>query len=208
MTTVILCRHGETDWNRLGRYQGKTDVPLNARGREQARALARALRDEPIAAVYSSTLDRAYETAREIARLHGVEVVRDARLDEINQGLWEGLRRDEIVLTHREIHERWLESPLDLRLPEGESLEEVRARVRQALDDILLLHAAQTVCIVAHSVSMAVVKHELQGLSLHDALRTLPQNASWERIDVGEASRRDGPPPLPEGEGTLRLGEG
>ena len=208
MTTVILCRHGETDWNRLGRYQGKTDVPLNARGREQARALARALRDEPIAAVYSSTLDRAYETAREIARLHGVEVVRDARLDEINQGLWEGLRRDEIVLTHREIHERWLESPLDLRLPEGETLEEVRARVRQALDDILLLHAGQTVCIVAHSVSMAVVKHELQGLSLHDALRTLPQNASWERIDVDEASRRDGPPPLPEGEGTLRLGEG
>ena len=186
MTTVILCRHGETDWNRLGRYQGKTDVPLNARGREQARALARALRDEPIAAVYSSTLDRAYETAREIARLHGVEVVRDARLDEINQGLWEGLRRDEIVLTHREIHERWLESPLDLRLPEGETLEEVRARVRQALDDILLLHAGQTVCIVAHSVSMAVIKHELQGMSLPDALRTLPPNASWERIPVRE----------------------
>ena len=200
MTTVILCRHGETDWNRLGRYQGRTDIPLNDRGREQARALADALRAEPIAAVYSSTLARAYDTADEIARVHGVEVVRDARLDEINQGLWEGLRREEIVVDHREIHERWLESPLDLRLPEGETLEEVRDRVRAALDDILLRHAGRTVCIVAHSVSMAAVKHELQGLSFADALRTLPKNASWESIRVDDARRYD-QLPLPGGEG-------
>jgi len=182
VTDVILCRHGQTDWNRLGRYQGKTDIPLNERGQEQARELARSLREEPIVAVYSSTLARAYDTAREIARLHELEVRRDPRLDEINQGLWEGLRRDEIVVSHAELHARWVESPLDLRLPEGETLEEVRARVRAALDDILLLHADRTVCIVAHSVSMAVVKHELQGLSLADALRALPRNASWERI--------------------------
>ncbi len=100
VTDIILCRHGETEWNREGRYQGKTDIPLNGRGREQARQLAASLRDEPIAAVYSSTLARAYETGVEIARLHGLEVKRDPRLDEINQGLWEGLRREEIVLTH------------------------------------------------------------------------------------------------------------
>jgi phosphoserine phosphatase len=182
VTDVILCRHGETEWNRLGRYQGKTDIPLNERGREQARELARSLREEPIAAVYSSTLARAYETAVEIARLHGLDVTRDPRLDEINQGLWEGLRREEIVLAHGELHARWLDHPLDLRLPEGETLEEVRERVGAALDDIFLLHADRTVCIVAHSVSMAVIKHLLQDLSLAEALRTLPRNASWERI--------------------------
>lgn len=185
-TRVILCRHGETEWNRLGRYQGRTDVPLNERGREQARELARSLCNEPIAAVYSSMLDRAYETALEVARVHRLDVQRDPRLNEINQGLWEGLRRDEIVAAHGELHASWLDYPLDLRLPEGETLEEVRERVRAALDDALLLHLGTTICLVAHSVSMAIVKHELQGLSLPDALRTLPKNASWERIEVAD----------------------
>ena len=186
MTVVILCRHGETDWNRSGRYQGRTDVPLNDRGREQARELARSLQGEPIAAVYSSTLERAYDTALEIARLHDLEVRRDPRFDEINQGLWEGLRREEIVSAHGELHARWLGYPIDLRLPEGETLEEVRDRVRGALDDAMLLYLGRTICIVAHSVSMAMVKHELQGLSPPEALRTLPKNASWERIEVAD----------------------
>ncbi len=190
MTDVILCRHGETDWNRLGRYQGRTDTPLNARGLEQARELAESLRGRPVSAVYSSTLARAYDTALEIARLHGLDVTRDRRLDEINQGLWEGLRRDEIVLEHGELHERWMAYPSDLRLPRGETLDEVRVRVRAALDDIVARHPNGTVCIVAHSVSMAVIKHELQGLSLPNAMRTLPKNASWEWIE-GEVPAAD-----------------
>lgn len=186
MTTIILCRHGETDWNREGRYQGRTDVPLNERGRQQARELADRLAKRRIDAVYSSTLARAYETALEIARVHGRPVRRDPRLDEIDQGLWEGLRRDEIARRHPRELSAWQHHPIDLRLPEGETLEEVRVRVRAALDDIMLLHEGKVVCIVAHSVSMAVVKHELQGLSLAEALATLPANASWECIHVPE----------------------
>lgn len=186
MTEVILCRHGQTDWNREGRWQGRTDVPLNERGREQARELAETLRDQPVAAIYSSTLERAYETALEIARVHRLHVQRDPRLDEIDQGAWEGMRRDEIVVTHPRELKSWTSFPIDLRLPGGETLAEVRARVQEALDDIILLHEGRTVCIVAHSVSMAAIKHELQGLSLPDALRNLPPNASWERIPVGE----------------------
>jgi len=186
VTEIILCRHGETDWNREGRWQGRTDVALNERGRRQARELADTLRDQPVGAVYSSTLARAYETALEIARARDLRVQRDVRLDEIDQGAWEGQRRDEIVASHPHELERWKEYPIDLRLPGGETLEEVRQRVRAALDDIILLHEGRTICIVAHSVSMAVIKHELQGLELPDALRTLPANASWERIPVGE----------------------
>jgi broad specificity phosphatase PhoE len=186
VTEIILCRHGETDWNREGRWQGRTDIPLNERGRRQARELADTLRDQPVGAVYSSTLARAYDTALEIARVHDLRVHRDARLDEIDQGAWEGRRRDEIVVSHPDELERWKSYPIDLRLPGGETLVEVRQRVRAALDDIILLHEGRTICIVAHSVSMAVVKHELQGLALPDALRTLPGNASWERIPVRE----------------------
>jgi phosphoserine phosphatase len=184
VTSIILCRHGETDWNTQGRYQGRTDVPLNARGREQARALACHLADERVDVVYSSTLERAYDTAVAIAQVHGLDVRRDPRFDEIDQGSWEGLRRDEIALRHPAELAAWQHHPLDLRLPGGETLEEVRLRVRAALDDLMLLHSGKVICLVAHSVSMAVVKHELQGLSLREALASLPANASWERIPV------------------------
>ena len=186
MTEILLCRHGQTDWNVHGRYQGRTDVPLNAFGRQQARELAETLEDYRIDVVYSSTLDRAYDTALEIARPRGLEVRRDPRLDEIDQGLWEGMRHDEIMLHHPEKLTAWQHHPIDLRLPEGETLEEVRVRVRAALDDMMLLHQGMVICVVAHSVSMAVVKHELQGLTLRQALATLPKNASWERIPVPE----------------------
>jgi phosphoserine phosphatase len=186
VTEIILCRHGQTDWNVHGRYQGRTDVPLNEYGRQQARELAGRLEDRRIDVVYSSTLERAYDTALEIARPRGLEVRRDPRLDEIDQGLWEGMRHDEIMLHHPEKLLAWQDHPIDLRLPEGETLEEVRLRVRDALDDMMLLHQGRAICIVAHSVSMAVVKHELQGLTLREALRSLPANASWERIPVPE----------------------
>ena len=186
MTEIIPCRHGQTDWNTQGRYQGRTDVPLNEFGRQQARNLADTLADMTIHVVYSSTLERAYDTALEIARPRGLEVRRDARLDEIDQGQWEGMRHDEIMLRHPEKLAAWQDHPIDLRLPEGETLEEVRVRVRDALDDMMLLHQGRTICVVAHSVSMAVIKHELQGLTLRQALATLPANASWERIPVPE----------------------
>ena len=184
MKEVILCRHGQTDWNTQGRYQGRTDVPLNEFGRQQARDLSQTLADVTIDVVYSSTLERAYDTALEIASMRGLEVRRDPRLDEIDQGLWEGMRHDEIALRHPEKLAAWQDHPIDLRLPEGETLAEVRNRVRDALDDMMLLHQGRIICVVAHSVSMAVIKHELQGLSLRDALASLPANASWERIAV------------------------
>lgn len=185
-TEIILCRHGQTDWNREGRYQGRTDVPLNELGRQQAVELSNSLADRKIHAVYSSTLERAYDTAVAIARPRGLDVRRDPRLDEIDQGLWEGLRRDEIALRHPEELTAWQKHPIDLRLPGGETLDEVRLRVRAALDDLMLLHLGEVICIVAHSVSMAVIKHELQGLTLPQALAALPANASWERIPVPE----------------------
>jgi len=94
---LLLVRHGETVWNREGRYQGVIDVPLSPEGERQAAALAVQLRSEPLAAVYSSTLRRAYYTAVPIAAAHGLTVIRDPRLNEINQGQWEGLRPAEIV---------------------------------------------------------------------------------------------------------------
>ena len=95
MTTLLLVRHGETDWNRLGRWQGHSDTPLNARGREQARELAPQL--DGVDVVYSSDLARARETAEILAEELGADVRLDARLRERGFGAWEGLTAAEIV---------------------------------------------------------------------------------------------------------------
>jgi broad specificity phosphatase PhoE len=94
VTTLLLARHGETDWNREHRWQGHAGPPLNDTGRRQALALAQRL--PVVDAVYSSDTERAYETAQIVAEPRGLEVRTDARLREVNFGLWEGLTRGEI----------------------------------------------------------------------------------------------------------------
>ena len=181
---LLLVRHGETAWNAEGRYQGRADVPLNATGHAQARALAAQLRSEPIAAVYSSTLRRATATAEPIAAAHGLQVVRDPRLNEIDQGEWEGLRPEDIVPRWAELYARWEQEPLAVHPPGGESLDEVQARVLAALADIALAWAGQTVCVVAHKVSLSVIKSQALGISLADVLRVMPPNASIQAVEL------------------------
>src|SRR5204862_6778501 len=96
VTTLILARHGETDWNRDGRFQGHADPPLNDRGREQARALASELAGDVLDAVYTSDLLRAHETAQIVAATKGLSVVVDPDLRERDVGEWSGLTLPEI----------------------------------------------------------------------------------------------------------------
>ncbi|GAH97108.1 unnamed protein product [marine sediment metagenome] len=88
-------RHGETNWNRENRIQGGVDIPLNERGKEQARDIALRLTHTVIRYIYSSRLSRALETAIEIAKFHKLEVLTDSRLDELRQGKWEGMKVSE-----------------------------------------------------------------------------------------------------------------
>ena len=103
MTTILLARHGETDWNRERRFQGHADPPLNETGREQARTLAAELAGEELDAVYTSDLARANETAKIIASRLGVPVVVDAELREIDVGEWQGLTWPEAAWLGRSV---------------------------------------------------------------------------------------------------------
>jgi len=97
VTTLILARHGETDWNRENRFQGHADPPLNDLGREQSAALAASLAEERIARIYTSPLRRAAETAEIVAAALGLDVEHVEGLREIDVGAWSGLTRDEIA---------------------------------------------------------------------------------------------------------------
>lgn len=134
---IVLARHGETEHNAPPpRVQGWVDVPLSPRGREQALALARALRQDGLAAVYTSQLVRARETAEIVARELGLELAVDARLAESNRGRWEGRLLEEIAREEPREWEAWLRGGASFRFPGGESLAEHAERVAAALADV------------------------------------------------------------------------
>lgn len=154
MTTLLLARHGETDWNLEGRWQGWADPPLNDTGRSQALALAEQLRSTPFDAVYSSDLKRAHETAEILAAPHGVAVVVDRDLREIDVGSWSGLTRAEIA-------ERF---PGGSR-PDGETHDQHARRVRAAVTRIARGHTGGRVLVVTHGGTIR---------SIHDLISDVP----------------------------------
>ncbi|MBV8480005.1 MAG: histidine phosphatase family protein [Actinobacteria bacterium] len=148
MTTLLLVRHGETDWNAERRWQGHADVPLNARGREQADALAEQLAAETIDAIYSSDLSRARDTALAVASRLKLPVVVDHDLREVDVGAIEGLTAEEA-----RAFEGW----------QGEPIDQHAERVLRAVHRIADAHPGGRVLVVTHGGSMRRV-HEHLGL--------------------------------------------
>lgn len=153
--TLILVRHGETEWNREDRVQGQSDVPLSAAGRRQAQTLAAALTGRGVvpAAVYASTLSRALETARIIAAPFDLDVSAEPRLRERHSGAAEGMRRAEV--RHRfgaRVHGGLVN--ID-SVPGVEPVPELVQRVDTALTDIAARHGGRTVVAVSHGGAIA-----------------------------------------------------
>lgn len=166
---LLLIRHGETDWNREGRYQGRTDVPLSAEGQRQVAALATRLATTPIALAVSSPLARARTTAEVIVDGRGIPLDLDPRLVEISHGQWEGKLASEVERTHPELLRRWKTAPEgDLAAgPDAESLNEVTARSWVALADLASrLRHDQTALIVAHDAVNRALLCRVLGLPL------------------------------------------
>jgi len=163
---LILIRHGETDWNRIGRCQGVADIVLNENGKRQAKELAESLKNHNIKAVYSSHLKRAHETAQEIANHHDLSVQVDSDLQEMNQGDLEGLTFPDIRDRYAEVLEQWRESPETLRLPNGESLIEVQDRAWEAFEKVHKLHLGETVVAVSHNLTIITLLCKITGVGL------------------------------------------
>ena len=161
MTTLLLVRHGETDWNRDGRWQGHSDTPLNEVGRAQARELAASL--DGIDVIYASDLARAHETAEILGAQLGVEVRLDKRLRERGFGAWEGLTMAEIERRFREAHERWRAGE-GFGADDAESFKDFAARVLSFVEDVLSRHPHETVLVVGHGGSIRVVHALATGL--------------------------------------------
>jgi len=159
-TRLLLIRHGQTSWNASGRWQGHSDVPLSRLGRDQARAAARAVSVEPLAALYSSDLARAFGTARLVGEPHGLVPSPDARLRELDVGVWGGLTRAEIEARWPDALAAFDAGDPAARAPGGETRAELEGRVYAALDEIAARHTGATLAVVAHGGVLAAVTGE------------------------------------------------
>ena len=163
---ILLLRHAETDWNRERRFQGWRDIPLSPTGREQAESAARLLAASPLAAVWSSPLARARETAALIAAPHKLTVCEADAFKEMGFGDWEGLTRDEVRERFPDAHRAWAETPNEAAWPGAETLGVVRARALAGLEALREAHQGQTVCLVSHGITSRILILEALGLGL------------------------------------------
>ena len=166
---LLLVRHGKTKWNIAGLSQGQADLELDEEGRREARAVALALRDEDIKLIYSSPLSRALKTAEEINRFHRVEIRILEELKELDIGVFDGLSVDEIKRRYGEEMRRfWEGGDYTVRIPGGESLQELYDRARRGLDRILgeTCGLEGAVAVVGHFFCLRMVICALLGLDI------------------------------------------
>jgi broad specificity phosphatase PhoE len=185
MTELWLIRHGQTDWNVEGRYQGQTNLPLNATGLAQAEAFAASLHGRRFSALYSSDLMRAYQTARIIAAQLGLAIQTDRRLREIHQGEWQGRTLVEIRAVYNESKQaqRTQIDPATARAPGGESVLEVSQRMALAADDIVRAVPGGPVLVVSHGLALATLYCQARGIPLSEVYSHIADNTGAEIIE-------------------------
>jgi len=159
-TRILLARHGETEWNRLGLWQGQADPPLNETGRGQAETLAEQLAEDGIEAIYSSDLLRASETARIVGDRLGLAVSEDRRLREIDVGSWSGLTREDVQKRFPDGFMRWLAGELG---HDGETREALTRRVVEVVEEIAHAHVGEFVLVVTHGGAIRAVRRHTAG---------------------------------------------
>ena len=183
-TTLLLIRHGQTDWNREGRYTGQSDIPINERGKEQARQVAAQLQEMPPDVIISSDLIRARTTAEIIAAPYNLPVHTDPRLREIDQGVWEGMTFSDIKAKYAAEFAARSADPLSVAPPGGETVGQVRERVLAAVTDITRRHAGKRVAIVAHGLALAIIKAHFPQTPITEVWDLIPPNAEVETLSV------------------------
>lgn len=154
-TRLILIRHGETDHSLEKRYCGFTDVNINKTGRKQAQGLCQRLSAERIDKIYSSDSKRTKEFAKIVFKDRSVEIV--SELKEMNFGIFESLRHEEIIKRHAKIYKKWLKDPLKTVIPKGDSWINFKKRVEEALERLILLNKDKTLAIVTHAGPIKVI---------------------------------------------------
>jgi broad specificity phosphatase PhoE len=165
VTRIYLVRHGQTEWNRELRFRGRADIPLDEQGRKQASAIAGALADKEINAIYTSPLRRSVETALPVAAAFHLQSTTLQGFIDIDYGQWEGLAYGEVKKRYPDLYREWEERPDVVTFPAGESLEEVRERSFSAFMEVVAENPGKSILIIPHRVINKVLLCAILGLS-------------------------------------------
>jgi alpha-ribazole phosphatase len=184
MTLFILVRHGETDWNIDGRWQGQIDVPLNEKGIEQASQIARSLKNNKVDLIFSSDLSRARQTAEAISNVTGAEVYLDTRLREIHQGEWQGMLVSDIQQRYQIEFISRKNDPYTVAPPGGETARQVQERVVAFLDEISKRYPQKTIAIVSHGFAIAVMIAHFKGIPIEKVWDLVPKNTETITLEI------------------------
>lgn len=162
-TRIYLIRHGATPSTQEDRFSGAENVHISDKGREQVTHLAKRLQDDRIDAIYSSPLDRTMETARIIARSHGLTPIPKDGLREISHGHWEGLSRKEVEERYADEYEAWESDPFTFAPKDGDSGIMVLARALPIIREIVVRHKGKNIIVVSHKATIRLVISSLLG---------------------------------------------
>ncbi len=158
---ILLVRHGQTDWNVDGRWQGALPIELNQAGWAQARALASHLRERPISMIYSSDLPRALQTATAVCEIFGLQPKQDERWREFNLGIFQGLTREQIQMTYPDEWRQFRENYWEYVVPGGESRRLFQSRLYAAWREIVSSTDDAEVVVVTHGGSIKLLLMKL-----------------------------------------------
>lgn len=186
MQRIFLVRHGETDWNLQMRFQGREDIPLNEKGKRQALSLANYLKGEKLAAIYTSGLTRALETASIIAKPHNLSPLVVKGLEEIDFGEWEGKTYQEMDKQERIKLSSWLLSPETGEIPGGESFNEFINRVMGCYEKLLNFHCRENFLIVTHAGAIKILVAGILGMPFMNIIRLMLAPASLSVINYDD----------------------
>ena len=186
-TTIILVRHGETNWNALHRFQGISDVPLNETGRMQAGFAKKGLADIKLAAIYSSPLQRAMETAEIIRGEREIPIYATDGLREMGVGEWEGLLVSEIDEKYPGWYDIWRTCPTKIQLKGGEPFTETQRRAWKTFQEIVRKHQGKTTLIVSHMMCISSILLTVAGIPLDEIWQRPIGNAALNIVEVDEA---------------------
>lgn len=186
MTKVIFIRHGETEWNFLGKYQGQAEVPLTEKGREQARLLAKNFPSDKLDAIYSSDLSRAMETAGFVADRFNIKVNPEPAFREMNFGDWEGLTYKEISARWQGEMEQFLKRPDILKVPNGENFPSLQQRATTKLYELIAKHDGQIIAVTAHGGVLRTLLADALEMPLKNIWRIRQENTAVSIVTYAE----------------------
>ncbi|MEW6095033.1 MAG: histidine phosphatase family protein [bacterium] len=174
---LILVRHGESTWNKLKRIQGAKNPRLSDKGIKQSQLLANRFNEMRFDAVYSSHLNRAYQTAKILINSNThICIIED--LQEIKLGVWEGKTIDQVSKEYKEIYDKWYQKPLEVKIPGAETILEFKNRVVRTIDGIKRQHPGQEVLVVTHGGVISIYLAHLLEMNLNKVWSISLKNGS------------------------------